>query len=162
MLTDNSAGIIKEAKELLRKGEHVAAVKSVNIVLDSDTENVEALYILGVCQRYLKKTDDALQTIQRLKALAPTYGRAYQEEGHSYRQLDDTQAAAAAYEQAVKLNPALLASWKALRSLHKRHGAYEEAAKADAYVQHYSDIPPELISVASLIHVGHLFKAEQL
>ncbi|MCW8872115.1 MAG: sulfotransferase, partial [Xanthomonadales bacterium] len=98
----------------------------------------------------------------RLKSQRPAYGRAYQEEGHNLKRLGDLQRAAVAYQRAVDLNHALIASWRELAALHKRNGNQRESDLAQAEYSRLSALPSELVSVTSLIHEGKLFRAEKL
>jgi len=152
---------VAEAKALLQAGRLEDAAASAGSVLETDPDNVEALYILAVCQRYLKRLDDARETLNRLKTVSPSYGRAYQEEGHAKRLQADFDGAIAAYEQAVSLNPALIASWKALAELQLKRG-HHEAAAAKQEADRLGALPPELVSVTSFIHEGRILKAELL
>src|SRR5690606_30906688 len=75
---------------------------------------------------------------------------------------DQPDLAAEAYEQAVTFNPALPASWKALGEIHLRRGEREAAERALAQHRRLAEQPPELVSVASFMHEGSLYKAERL
>lgn len=118
--------------------------------------------MLAVCQRYLKQHDEALETLASLKAAQPGYGRAFQEEGHVRLARGQANLAAEAYEQAVTFNPALPASWKALGEIHLQRGEREAAERALAQHRRLAEQPPELVSVASFMHEGRLYKAERL
>jgi tetratricopeptide (TPR) repeat protein len=103
-----------------------------------------------------------LECLEKLKQQSPTYARAYQEEGHNLKQLGDLPRAMAAYQRAVDLNHALIASWRELAALHKHNGSQREFDMAQAEYARLSALPPELVSVTSLIHEGKLFRAEKL
>ncbi len=158
----SSETTIRQAKALLQQGNIAKAVDVVELLLNNEPEHAEALYIEAVCFRYLKQTDKALATLGKLVTTNPTYARAYQEQGHNYRLTNDNTHAIAAFEQAVSLNPALLASWKSLAELYAAANNAEAANNARLQFTHLSKIPPHLLSVASLIHEGKLYKAEML
>lgn len=125
-------------------------------------DHAELLYLCAVCQRYLQRPLEALETLQRLVAVSPAYARAYQEIGHNFRVLDRFDEALGAYRQAVSLNPALVASWQQLQEIHVRRGEEEPARKALERLQHLNGLPRELLSVSSMLHEGRLYKAEML
>ena len=127
-----------------------------------DADNVEALYVKAVAQRYLGQPASALKTLAKLKAGQPTHARACQEEGHNLRQLGQLEQAAAAYQRAVDLNHALLASWRELAALHQQLGNQREFKLAQAEYSRLSGLPAELVSVTSLINEGKLYRAEKL
>jgi len=158
----SSQDAIYQAKSLLQQGRAADAETVIGSLLNSDEENAEGLYILGVCQRYRKQPEKALQTLEKLKAVEPAYGRAFQEAGHNYRLMQDSEAAIEAYEHAVLRNPALTASWRALVELHQAQGNHNAAEQARQQLVHWSEMPIELVSVSSMIHEGKLYKAEQL
>lgn len=158
----SSEEVINQAKSLLQQGRAADAETVIGSLLNSDEENAEGLYILSVCQRYRKQPEKALQTLEKLKAVEPAYGRAFQEAGHNYRLMQDSEAAIEAYEHAVLRNPALTASWRALFELHQAQGNHKAAEQARQQLVHWSEMPIELVSVSSMIHEGKLYKAEQL
>ena len=111
---DNAENAVTQAKTLLQQGRPEKAAEAAEAALAREADHAEALYILAVCQRYLKQPAAAQETLDRLKIARPGYGRAFQEEGHMRREAGEAEAALAAYEQAVQGNPGLGASWKAL------------------------------------------------
>jgi tetratricopeptide (TPR) repeat protein len=147
---------------LLRAGRLTEAIRAANARLAADNEDTDALYVAAVCQRYLGEPGKALQTLQYLLTLRPDYGRAWQERGHCQRGCGDAAAALESYAQAVTLNPALPASWEALRELRNAAGDTRGAALAAGQLQRLSVLPPELVSVDSMLHEGKLLKAERL
>ena len=154
--------IIVQAKILMQRKKIVEAETIILTLLQQEQDNFEGLYILSVCQRYLQKYQQALQTLEKIKGLDPDYGRACQEEGHIHRQRQAVVPAIDAYRQAVLLNPALLASWQALAELYQQQGNHYAAKEMHEQVQYLSALPVELLSVNSMIYEKKLYKAEQL
>jgi tetratricopeptide (TPR) repeat protein len=150
------------AKQLLQGGRLKEALQATTADLVENPSNVEALYIRAVTLRYLQQPEQALETLEKLKAQQPAYSRAYQEEGHNFKLLGDFKRATAAYQRAVDLNHALLASWRELADLHKRQHNLPASELAQAEFNRLSKLPAELVSVTSLIHDGKLYRAEQL
>ena len=159
---DETRDSVSRAKQLLQGGKLQGALACAKEALLDSPKNTEALYIQAVALRYLGQPRQALETLDQLKAQQPTYARAYQEEGHNLKQLGDLKRATIAFQQAVDLNHALLASWRELASLHKRNNNQLEFNLAQAEYSRLSKLPGELVSVTSLIHEGKLFRAEKL
>ncbi len=156
------------ARALIQAADFAGAERVAVAALTESTEatctsaQVELLYVLAVAQRYAKKTSEALDTLVRLLAIEPEYARAYQERGHALLTDNKPDEARQAYENAVRLNPALLAAWKALINLRQLggHGKLAQAAQEEA--DYLSALPKELRSVASFIYDGRLQKADRL
>jgi tetratricopeptide (TPR) repeat protein len=154
--------IIAQAKMLMQRKKIVEAETIILTLLNQEEDNFEGLYILSVCQRYLQKYQQALQTLEKIKLLDPDYGRAYQEEGHIHRQHQAVVLAIDSYHQALMRNPALLASWQALADLYQQQANHSAAKEMREQVQHLLALPIELLSVNSMIYENKLYKAEQL
>lgn len=152
---------IQQAKILLQQKQFHKAIAQLSSVLTLDEKNLDALYILAVCQRYLGQTDDALGTLNKLKQYHSGYSRAYQEQGHNLRHTDKI-GAINAYEQAVILNPALVASWANLVSLYKEIDDSHKLEHATKQLSHWKAMPPAVLSVSSMLSEGNLDKAEEI
>jgi tetratricopeptide (TPR) repeat protein len=150
------------ARQLLQQGKLNEALAAARAELLEDADDAEALYVKAVAQRYLGQPASALKTLAKLKARQPAHARACQEEGHNLRQLGQLEQAATAYQQAVDLNHGLVASWRELALLHQQHDRQREFQLAQAEYLRLSALPPELVSVTSLINEGKLFHAEKL
>lgn len=153
---------LSEAQAFLQEGKLLQCASSAEALLDEDSENTDALYLLAVCQRYLKQYDKALGTLARLKRLRPAYGRAYQEEGHVYLASKSKPDAKNAFRHAVSLNRSLLASWQGLQDLLTEAGEQDQAAEARDQANRLAALPPELLSVRNMTAEGQYLKAEQL
>ena len=167
-------GAAEQARALIQRADFAGAERSAAAALaqadqssgSADgaerSDRVELLYALAVAQRYGKKTSAALATLDRLVAVDPEHARAHQERGHALLTENQLEAARRAYENAVRLNPALLAAWKALVNLRQLAGFGELAQAAQDEADHLAALPKELLSVSSFIHDGRLQKADQL
>lgn len=153
---------VEHAKAALQGGDPAGAARLARAALVEAADDAEALYVLAVSLRYLEQSTEAQQTLTRLKAVRPGYGRAWQEEGHLALRHGDQRTAVRAYEEAITHNPALAASWKALASLYQASGQHDDARRAQAQYQRLSGLPRELVSVSSFMHEGRLYKAERL
>jgi len=150
------------AQQLLQEGKLREALAAAEQELANDPADAGALYCKAVAQRYLGQCKEALHTLAELKSASPNYARAWQEEGHNQKALGDLPKARNAYQHAVKLNSALLASWRELAGIHKQQNDTALFAVANAEFKRLSNLPPELVTVTSLIAEKKLFKAEKL
>jgi tetratricopeptide (TPR) repeat protein len=150
------------AQQLLQAGKLEEALEAAKRELVDDPDDIDSLYCKAVSQRYLGQPKDALRTLKQLKAVNPNYARAWQEEGHNQKALGDLDTARDAYQHAVGLNRALVASWRELAAIHKQRGNQKEHAITKGEFERLSKLPPELVTVTSLIEENKLYKAEKL
>jgi tetratricopeptide (TPR) repeat protein len=150
------------ARHLLEAGRLQEALAAAQEQAAAEPADPEPLYLQAVSERYLGRLDAALATLERLKALEPRYARAWQEQGHICKSLQDVPGAVACYARAVELNRGLIASWRELAALYARQGDRTGHAAADAEYRRLAALPSELVTVTSLIQEGKLFQAEQL
>ena len=153
---------LSEARSHLQAGRIADAAKTCEAIIAASPDTGEALYILAVAQRMQRRATAALATLARLIELDPGYGRAWQERGHCLRDLGEREQAAASYQRAVTHNGALMASWREMAAIHAAAGREAQARFAGSQFEHLAALPPELLSVASLIQEGRIAKAEQL
>ena len=150
------------SQRLLQAGKLGEALAAAESEIADKPDDTGALYCKAVAERYLERHEEALETLAQLKALAPQYARAYQEEGHVFRALAQPDDARASYQQAVRLNSALPAAWRELAALCRQAGDAKQHAVADAEYRRLAALPPELVSVSSLLQERKLYKAEKL
>lgn len=160
--TDTIDATLREARAHLQNARFIEAAGACEHVLETAPGNIDALYTLAVTQRMQRQIPNALETLERLIAIDSGFGRAWQERGHCMRDSGRREEAVAAYQRAVTHNGALVASWRLLAELHGAAGRNDPANFARAQYEHLSQLPPELLSVASFIQEGRIFKAEQL
>ena len=153
---------LHQAKLQIQKANLPEAVSILESLLLKTPSHRDGLYYLAVCQRKQQDNTAALSTLERLIDAHPQYGRAYQELGHNQTTLKNASKASIAFEKAVVLNPALIASWKALVLNYDSHNNKERAMEAMQHVQWLKQLPPQLLSVSSLIYEDKLHMAEQI
>lgn len=161
-LPDKIDAMLREARAHLQNARLAEAAASCSQLLEIAPDNIDTLYTLAVTQRMQRNIPSALATLDKLIAIDPGYGRAWQERGHCFRDTGRTEEAVAAYQRAVTHNGALVASWRFLSELHEAAGRGTPGNFAYAQYAHLSALPPELLSVASFIQEGRIYKAEQL
>ena len=96
------------ARQLLRAGNLQEALEAAQTELIENPDDIDSLYCQAVAQRYLGRPEEALQTLEKLKAANPNFAKAFQEEGHNRKQMGDPIRARNAYQRAVELNRALI------------------------------------------------------
>ncbi len=153
---------LREARAHLQNGRLAQAAAICERALGSASDHIELLYTLAVAQRMQGQLPAALATLERLIERDSSYGRAWQERGHCLRDLDRGEEALAAYQRAVTHNGALVASWRQIAAIHTAAGRATPARFAEGQFSYLAELPPELLSVASLIQEGRIAKAEQL
>src|SRR3984893_1827862 len=134
---------VRRIRAMLERSEFAPALQAALQLKEEAPENRDVLYMIAVAQRYLHRIPDALATLQRLEELHPDYPRLYQERGHCYVAMRSAAPAIAAFEQAVKMSPALPASWRSLATLYRMTGQVSAAKKAAAEIENLARLPPE-------------------
>ncbi|MFK8041958.1 MAG: sulfotransferase [Congregibacter sp.] len=151
-----------EAQELMRKGQMADALNLLQRQLDTAPSDGEALYLAAVCARMSKLYQAAQAYLDTLLASEPGNGRGLQEQAHLYRDTQNTDAAIDAYEEALRANPALLASYRQRLGLLRAAGREQEANVTATQLHRVEALPKALLAVTDLIAQGRILKAEQL
>jgi tetratricopeptide (TPR) repeat protein len=147
-------------RSLVEKGRFGAALAGAEALLERVPENRDALYLLAVSQRYLKRIAPALATLARCETSHPGFSRLYQERGHCHIAARNPGAALEAYLSAVRINPALPASWKALQVLFRSAGDESEAKNAAAHAARLDALPASVVTASGLLADGEIHAAE--
>jgi tetratricopeptide (TPR) repeat protein len=147
---------------LMNKSLFAPALAAAETLVADVPENRDVLYMLAVCQRYLRRIPDALTTLRRLEDTHPDYGRLFQERGHCHVAAGDPQGAIEAYLTAVQLNPSLPASWQALQVLFKSAHRPADAQIAAAHVSELESLPAAVVTAASMLADGEIHEAERV
>jgi len=150
--------IIKQCQQLIQKGQLNEAAKNLSNMLTSYPGHIEGIYCLAVCQRKQQKYNESIGSLNQVLAKDPGHARAYQEQGYIYKALGETSKAITVFDKAVTLNPALFGSWRVLSN----EASYPKKLDAKKHFDWLSSLPPELVSVSSLIYQKHLHRAEWL
>lgn len=153
---------LKTAQRQMYEGGFEAALATLEPLLDAEPENSDALYMKAASLRYLKRLDEALGVLGVLRASAPEFGRAWQEEGHVHRDRGDAARALAAYQAATQVNPALPAAWTNQAAILDQLGRSEEAAAARRRAEALQALPKALQAANHHLYENRLLKAEEL
>jgi tetratricopeptide (TPR) repeat protein len=149
-------------RALLEKGQFAAALADAESLRQQVPENRDVWYVIAVSQRYLQRIPEALATLTRFEQLHPGYSRLFQERGHCRVARQEAELAIEAYLHAVNINPALPASWNALRILFKITGRRADADVAAEHVAKLASLPAEVVTATGLFSDGEIIPAEQL
>jgi len=148
----------------MKSGDFKSALDDLDAVLGEHADHLDALYMAAVCARYLNTFDLAETYLDRLRNVAPEYGRGYQERGYLALARGEANIghALSAFQMATRCNPSLLASWERQAELHARSGNMAASRSAQAQLSHIRALPRELLAVMNHIHEGRMARAEDL
>jgi tetratricopeptide (TPR) repeat protein len=158
--TDDAS--FSDIQALIQAGKFQNAANRLTTILHETPDSRDALYMAAVCARYLDHHDAAFRFLGQLKTVAPDFGRAFQEEGHLRRKVNDVSGALDAFRLATRYNPALSASWLAQAELLATQGHTSGADEAHAQTDRLKQLPRELFAVTNYIHEGRVLQAEHI
>jgi len=156
---------LKSIQQLIQTAKFTQAINQSKTLLDktlNNPEKIQLMYLLAVAQRYAKDHAQALTSINELLKLDEKHSRAYQEQGYIYLALSEKKSAQLSFENAVQLNPSLVASWQELIEIYRAAQHQENVQKAANQLAKLKSLPPALLAVTELMHEGKLLKAEQI
>jgi tetratricopeptide (TPR) repeat protein len=162
LTSEAATALLAQGKALIQAGEFADAQTLMERLLADYPNHSEALYFISVAHRFRENYSAALNSIDRLIEMEPSYGRAWQEKGHVLMARNQRDEARLAFQQAATHNSSLIASWQMLVNLTdpqldlKAHNYFK-----DQY-QRLAALPPELLGVRNMMEEGKLSKAEQL
>ena len=151
---------LSEARQAVKENRFQDALDLFKIILESDPQHIDSLYLMSVSYRYLKDFDESQKSIERLLFIAPDMGRAYQELGHIHRDRGDLAKASIHYRQACELNPALLASWNSLYKYFVESKNKPAADRCYEEIEKLQSLPPSLLYIDQIMNEGRLGIAE--
>ena len=157
-----AAELLSKGKAEIQSGNFVAARELLERLLADYPNHSEAMYFMSVALRYEGNLEGALASLQNLIDIEPSYGRAWQEQGHTLLAFNDTAGARAAFHQAVRQNSSLIASWRQLAELTNRVADPKAYDFFKDQFERLAALPPELLGVRNMMEEGKLAKAEQL
>ena len=149
-------------QHLLQAGDAQGAIQQLDKWHADFAPTSESLYLLAVSCRYAGDPQRALETIEELHALAPKFGRGFQEAGHIHLAFRNQEQALSAFQRAVALNDSLLASWRAIIKLCSRPEHSPLRKQALIQSEKLSALPPALLSVRNATAEANLRKAEEI
>jgi tetratricopeptide (TPR) repeat protein len=153
---------VQRIRERLQAKDYAAAAAAAAALLPSVPENRDVLYLKALAERQNRDTAGALATLELLERHHPTSSLLYQERGHCYVVLKDLPRAIEAYERAVRINPALPATWGMLEGLYRMARQDGLRQMAADHVQRLNAMPPAVIKATGLFCEGDWVAAEKV
>ena len=154
--------IVAKATRLAQSGDFSGSIDMIETIGDGLSEEPSALYVQGVCLRKLQRHDDAIEKLEQVLELDSQFVRAYQELGHVFIAQKKAMQAIQSYETAVKMDPALIASWRTLHDLYAAARDTQKQQTAKRYVDELSQLAPALQAVKSHLNRGNIETADQI
>jgi tetratricopeptide (TPR) repeat protein len=152
---------VQHVRELLRRNQFEAALGAAEALRSQVPGNRDALYMVAVSLRYLKRIPEALATLDELQKRHPSYSRTFQERGHCYVAMRSPELAIDAFVRAVNMNASLPGSWNALHVLLGMTGRRVDADNAAREAARLGAMPGEILTAYSLFADGEISAAEQ-
>ncbi|HET9108337.1 MAG TPA: sulfotransferase [Steroidobacteraceae bacterium] len=153
---------VQRIRGLLREGRLAQALRASEALLARVPENRDVLYLCAAAQRLGGDVPAALATLAELERLHPRFSGLYQERGHCHIALRQAPEAIESFLRAVKINPALPASWRVLEGLYRMAGEPQQAAQAAGHLAALERLPAEVVTATALFSDGEIAAAEQL
>ncbi|MEW6996107.1 sulfotransferase [Colwelliaceae bacterium BS250] len=160
---------LKSIQQLIQTTKFNDAIKLSKYLLEQTSDKkhkIELWYLTAVAQRYAKDYANALLSINELLEQDEKHSRANQEQGYINLALQKPKQAKISFENAVKCNPSLVASWQELIELYrhdtKHQNQQQNIQKAANQLAKLKKLPPALLAVTELMHEGKLLKAEHV
>ena len=153
---------LQKIRTLIEERAYEPALRAAQQLASRSPADRDVLYSIAVCQRCLRREQDALQTLERLHALHPGYSRLYQEIGYCRVGLRDGPGAIDAFLKAVNRNPALPGSWAMLERLYRMIGDAAGAKAAAGHVAILAEMPVDVVTATSMFSDREFDAAEKL
>ena len=161
-MTEAGLEALGRIKGHLKEGRIPEALSGLEMALSQNPDDTELKYLLVLALRYSKQLDKALFVVKELLDLAPSHARGYQELGHIHFLAGNADEAVFAYQRALEINPALLASLERTEFLLEKMGREHGLIRIRSEIDFVKQLPKPLVSVIDLIGQNKLVKAEEL
>ncbi len=153
---------IAQIQQLIDGDDHAGALARLRQPLQKFPENRDLLLLKVHCERFLRRIDDALATLDVLAALQPNFSLMHQERGLCHVARKDAPAALDALLRAVTINPALPLSWQMIEGVSRLIGNTAQAALAATHRASLASMPETVVTATSLFSDGDLAPAENM
>ena len=160
---------MKTIQEKIQQSKFNEAIADCQSKLKENPEEdkLELLYLLAIAFRYNGNINKAIATTNEIIKLSPNHARARQERGYCYLFKEQFEHAIIAFAEAVKINPALIASWQNLQKLYSSDRNLKNTKATDLkyttnQLDYLKSLPEPLLAVSELFYDGKYLKAEDL
>ena len=99
---------LEEATGLIQKADLDGALRVLKTMLAESPDDVNALYLTGLCHLQKNQLDEAAASLERVAVLAPNFAAARVQLGALYERRGEKDRALASYDSALQLEPANL------------------------------------------------------
>ncbi len=162
----SQANQIQRAVELAmnhaKAGRFQVALEVINEQGESANTDLEAIYVSAVCLRKLRRNKEAISKLEMVIEMDSEYARAFQELGHTYLAESMLSEAQKSFKQAVVMDSALIASWRALVDIYSQLNDLEALKDARYHLQQLEQLPPALQAVKSHLNRDNIKQADEI
>lgn len=158
----DNADALAELRAMHRRGAYDDIVARTAALLARRPNDRDALLLRASALRMLKRTDEALTTLDALITAHPRFSVAHQERGLCYVAMKAAPAAIEGFLTAVNINPALPQSWRMLEGLYRMTGDLDNASTAAAHSATLAALPHAVVQATALFADDDLAQAEAL
>jgi protein O-GlcNAc transferase len=123
----NINNAIKSAFENYQAGNFQEAENICKKIVQVQSDNINAINLLGLIYYQLKNYDSAIHYTKKLISLNPTNFQAYYIIGHSLQEKGEMDEAIAHYQKSLQLNPNLVDAYYNLGTIFQDKKRYDEA-----------------------------------
>jgi tetratricopeptide (TPR) repeat protein len=158
----------QEIKQAINQGQFASAIEAIQIQLSHidpqrDKEQyLSYMYLQSVSYRMLGDVENAILSNQAILKAHPEHARAHQELAYVYKTSGKSLESASHFYQATQINPALIASWKALYEHYEQTGNATACKLTIVQLDYLKSLPQAILSARDLMYEGQLHKAEQV
>ncbi|CAO3441243.1 tetratricopeptide repeat protein [Azospirillum endophyticum] len=134
---------LAEAREIYRR------------ILDVDRRNGQALHLLGLVERRLGNTDEAIALIRQAVAILPEFAEAQANLGNAYRAVGRIEEAAAAYRHSIAVSPGSAPNYHTLGVLLCGQGGPRSQEQAITALMRTRSLTPDNADVHHDLAIAH-------
>jgi tetratricopeptide (TPR) repeat protein len=143
---------LNNALELLKAGRIRDGMHILEDLRNSDPENVNILYNLGMCYSELGNFDKSVETLEKCADLAPRHANALTALGYSYSRKGENEKAIAKLNEALQIDPDNFTALKNCGATLAKLGKYNEAISYMEKAARLSPDSPEVLYGLGLAH----------
>ena len=123
----NINNAVKSAFENYQSGNFQEAENICKQIVQVESNNINAINLLGLIYYELKQYDSAIHYTKKLISLNPNNSQAYYIIGHSLQEKGETDEAIAHYQKSLQLNPNFVDAYYNLGTIFQDKKRYDEA-----------------------------------
>jgi len=155
---------LNTALQLLKSGRIREGMEILEDFRESDPEDVNILYNLGMCYSELGNFEKSIETLEKCVGLAPQHANALTALGFSYSRKGENEKAIAKLKEALQIDPDNFTALKNCGATLAKLGKYNEAISYMEKAARLSPDSPEVLYGLGLAHreAGNVKTADEL